>query len=229
MRPRLYISHEPDRDCLTALEFGRVDDGQPNENWRHVDGELSLLHDGSGGPPLGFRICPFSEFDTEAPDVAEIWEPPTFDAPLVGLTDVPAGEVILAVRRLLGDEPTVNRIYFDAATRESGERALGLWLCCLEAGDSMAHFALGFTLYELGRHHEAYRHLRHYAEIAPAHPWNQVWLGKAAEALGELAEAQRAYERAIELTEAGEDETDAPELLAALRAPIGKDRGDGAR
>ncbi len=32
----------------------------------------------------------------------------------------------------------------------------------------MAHFALGYTLYELGRYHEAYRHLRYYAQIAPA-------------------------------------------------------------
>jgi Flp pilus assembly protein TadD len=80
----------------------------------------------------------------------------------------------------------------------------------------MAQFALGYTLYEEGRFHEAYRHLRYYAEIAPAHPWNHVWLGKAAEAIGELAEARDAYELAIALSEAGADETEAAELLAAL-------------
>ena len=31
----------------------------------------------------------------------------------------------------------------------------------------MAHFGLGYTLYDLGRFQEAYRHLRHYTEIAP--------------------------------------------------------------
>lgn len=50
----------------------------------------------------------------------------------------------------------------------------------------MAHFALGYTLYELERYHEAYRHLRYYAQIAPAAPWNWCWFGKAAAAVGEL-------------------------------------------
>lgn len=80
----------------------------------------------------------------------------------------------------------------------------------------MAHFGLGYTLLELGRDREAYRHLRYYAEIAPAHPWNHCWFGKAAAAIGEVEEARSAYLRAIELTEAGGDETDAPELLAEL-------------
>ena len=82
----------------------------------------------------------------------------------------------------------------------------------------MAHFALGYTLYEEGRPHEAYRHLRYYVGIAPAQPWNHVWLGKAAAAIGELDEARAAYERAIELTADGGMETDAPSLLAELGA-----------
>ncbi len=97
-----------------------------------------------------------------------------------------------------------------------GEEALVAWLACLEAGDSMAHFALGYTLYDLGRYVEAYRHLRYYTEIAPSHPWNWCWFGKAAEAVGEIAEARRAYQRAIALEEAGEDETEAWDRLAAL-------------
>jgi hypothetical protein len=44
----------------------------------------------------------------------------------------------------------------------------------------MAHFALRYTVYELGRHREAYRHLRHYTEIAPHCSWNWCWYGKAA-------------------------------------------------
>ena len=68
---------------------------------------------------------------------------------------------------------------------------------------------------ELGRHHEAYRHLRYYAELAPAGAWNWCWYGKAAQAIGEIDEARRAYRRAIEL-EPSDQETDAPELLADL-------------
>ncbi len=34
------------------------------------------------------------------------------------------------------------------ATQRSGELALTNWRCCLEAGDSIAHFALGYTLYD---------------------------------------------------------------------------------
>jgi Flp pilus assembly protein TadD len=80
----------------------------------------------------------------------------------------------------------------------------------------MAHFGLGYTLYELGRFPEAYRHLRHYTEIAPCGGWNWCWLGRAAEAIGETGEARNAYERALALEDAGHEETDAAELLDAL-------------
>ena len=80
----------------------------------------------------------------------------------------------------------------------------------------MAHFGLGYTLYDLGRPQEAYRHLRHYTEIAPCGSWNWCWLGKAAEALGETSEARTAYERALELEDEGGEETDAAELLGRL-------------
>lgn len=80
----------------------------------------------------------------------------------------------------------------------------------------MAHFGLGYTLLELGRHHEGYRHLRYYAELAPAHPWVQCWLGQAALAVGERGEAIEAFERAIELEQDGGEETNAAELLEGL-------------
>ncbi len=89
----------------------------------------------------------------------------------------------------------------------------------------MAHFALGYTMFELGRFHDAYRHLRYYAQISPAHPWNHCWYGKAAEAIGEFGEAAAAYRRAIELTEEGAEETEATELLAELERRRGS--GDG--
>ncbi len=96
---------------------------------------------------LGFKLVGFSQFDVEATEVAEIWGEPLFDVPLLGLRGVPAGEVVLATRALLGDEPTINREYFsEAVATEDPEEALPLWLACLESGDSMAHFALGYTL-----------------------------------------------------------------------------------
>ncbi len=74
---------------------------------------------------------------------------------------------MLAARTLFAGEQSVNREFSSLASKHSGELALTNWRCCLKAGDSMAHFALGYTLYELGRYHEAYRQLRYYAQIAP--------------------------------------------------------------
>ena len=214
--PRLYLNHIADLDWLIALEFGRVDDAQAPENWRGVSESFGFLHEQPGGPEVGFKILDFSQFDPDAPDVAEIWDGPRFDAPVLGLCAVPAGEIVLAARALFGEQSSINRQFFSAATDAEGEEALGLWLACLQAGDAMAHFGLGYTLYELERFQEAYRHLRHYTEIAPCGSWNWRWLGKAAEAVGETAEARAAYERAIELESNGDQETDARELLERL-------------
>ena len=220
--PRLYVSHAAEYDWLAALEFGRVDDSQPPENWAGVGEQVGFLYEKPGGRCLGFKVLRFSELDVDDPEVEEIWSGPRFDVPLLGLTDASAGEVIVATRAHFGGEPSMNRVYFNAAAGESGQDALNLWRACLEVGDSMAHFALGYTLFELGRHHEAYGHLRHYVEIAPAGSWNWCWFGRAAQAIGELDEARDAYERAIELEEADGDETDAADRLAELVGEIGR-------
>jgi ADP-ribosyl-[dinitrogen reductase] hydrolase len=216
MRPRLYLNRVASFDWLIALEFGRVDDGQASENWEAVNEAFGYLRDEPGGRCLGFKVLGFSIFDAEAAELEEIWDGPRFDVPVLGLQDVNAGEIVFAARSLFGSESSVSRQFFSAAVDAKGEEALALWLACLQAGDSMAHFGLGYTLYELGRFPEAYRHLRHYTEIAPCGSWNWCWLGKAATAIGERVEAQAAYERAIELEAGGEQETDAPELLAGL-------------
>jgi hypothetical protein len=193
--PRLYLSHDGGLDWLIALEFGRVDDAQPPECWRAVNGQFALLHDVPGGRVLGLKVLAFSEFD-------------------------PEGEVVIAARAYFAGRDSLNRELFRAATAAEGEDAVALWRRCLEAGDAMAHFALGYTLLGLGRAPEAYRHLRHYTEIAPHGSWNWCWYGMAAGAVGELVEARRAYRRAIELEEAGDQETEARELLAALPDPV---------
>ncbi len=80
----------------------------------------------------------------------------------------------------------------------------------------MAHYGLGYTLYELGDFRGAYRHLRAYTEITPDNAWARSWLGRTCIALGERDEARSALQKAIVLAEEGGDETDAPELLAGL-------------
>lgn len=218
--PRLYLNHVAERDWLIALEFGRVHDSQPPENWRPVGEAFGFLHDGPDGPIVGFGVHDFAAFDADADEVSEIWAAPRFDAPALGLKAVTAGEIVLAARPFFGDRSSINRQLFRAAMTADGdpEEALELWVSCLQAGDAMAHYGLGYTLYELGRFPEAYRHLRHYTEIAPHGSWNWCWLGKAAEAVGETSEAKRAYARALELERAGDTATDAPELLDALNS-----------
>jgi tetratricopeptide (TPR) repeat protein len=216
--PILYLSHVATRDRLDALEFGRGPDGQLDGCWKGLSDEAAFLLDEPGGEIVGFSVKNFSSFDLDAPEYAPFWDDPIFDAPLLGLTGVPAAEIILAARPFLGGRPTLNRQLFDAACEMGSvdrREALDLWLQCLEAGDTMAHFALGYTMYELGEFPTAYRHLRHYTKIAPAHPWNWAWYGQAAEAIGEDEEAIAAYRRALELRENPGD-TDAGQRLAEL-------------
>lgn len=214
--PHLYLSRDQDLGYLCALEFGRVPDGQPPACWLALDEHFAYHRPPRARGPRGFHIRDLDSFDPYAPDLAEIWSEPRFDVPLLGLHAVSAGEIAIAAAAHFGSEPSINRTYFDAATNHQGEDALALWRCCLEAGDQMAHFAIGYTLLELGREHEAYGHLRHYVDLAPYCSWNWCWFGKAAAAIGETVEARRAFQRAISLTRRGDDETDAPDLLARL-------------
>ena len=217
MRTRLYLSHEPGLDVLFAKEFGIPNDGQPAECFRLVGDDFAFFHLGERGPAVGFTVTDFSTFDPDDEDLAPIWDEPLFDVPLLALREAPAGAIIRAAKLHFDGRESLNRFHFNQAVNLTGRVALKHWILCLEAGDSMAHFAIGYTLYDLGRYQEAYRHLRYYAEIAPNHPWNWVWFGKAATALGALGEARDAYQRAIQLeTEEGEEETDARELLTEL-------------
>jgi len=214
--PRLYLSHDVDLDWLIALEFGRVDDGQPSECWEGVNSRFGYLRERPDGRIVGFKVVGFAEFDPERASVRRIWDEPRFDAPLLGLTAASAGEIVTAAGFHFDGRNSINRDLFHAAMAVKGEDALVRWRQCLEAGDAMAHFALGYTAYGLRRYPEAYRHLRHYVEIAPAGAWNWCWFGYAAEAMGELAEARHAYDRAVEIEMAGGEETDADERLARL-------------
>jgi tetratricopeptide (TPR) repeat protein len=219
-RPRLFVSHDADYDYLTALEFGRVDDGQPPDRWREVTEVFHFLLDKPGGREVGFRIDEFSAFGLNRDGVSALRSGPRFDVPQLALRKAGAARIGGAATRFFAGQNSVNRDFFERATEcganEMPEQALYWWRCCLQAGDPMAHFGIGYTLCDLGRPREGLKHLEHYVRIAPHHPWNWVWLGKCLEALDRIDDARSAYRRAIGLTEGGCDETDAPELLAAL-------------
>ncbi len=213
MSVELFLSYDEHLDWLTLIEFGRVENAQPSDHWRGVSESFGFVLDGPDGREVGFKILGLSTFDPEDPEVEEIWSGPTFDVPVLGLKDSTAGEIVLAARPFLGGRSTVNRLYFNAAMGEEGEKAEELWRYCLQAGDLMAHYGLGYTLYELERYREAYRHLRAYTELVPADGWARCWLGKACGAMGDFPEARSSYLEAIRLD--GE-ETDAPALMADL-------------
>ena len=209
--PVLYINRDLELDWLIALEFGRVLDGQSDDEYLPVSEDFAFCLDAPDGDVVGFTVSDLTSFDPEP--LPELWNGLFFDAPLFGLRNVPAGAVTLAVQARLMDEPTTNRIIFGEAVSAEGEHAVALWRQCLECGDSMGHYGLGYTLLDLGRAREAYGHLRAYVEASPANAWAWCWLGRAHEALGELTDARAAYRRAVELDE---EETDAPDLLIAL-------------
>ncbi len=57
-----------------------------------------------------------------------------------------------------------------------------------------AHYGLGYTLIELGRPREAFGHLAMYTEICPRNAWAWACRGRAAQRMGETAEARRSYQ-----------------------------------
>ena len=186
MSVELFLSYDEPLDWLILIEFGSVENAQPSDHWRGVSESFGFVCNSPGGPEIGFKVLDFSKFDPESPEVEEIWEGPRFDVPVLGLKDATAGEIVLAARPFLGGHSTINRVYFNAAMQTEGEEAEELWRYCLQSGDLMAHYSLGYTLYELERYREAYRHLRAYTELVPADGWAWCWLGKACEAMGEL-------------------------------------------
>jgi hypothetical protein len=209
--PRVTLSVDDDPDWFLALEHGRVDEGQDDAAWEELAG-VEILHDDARA--VGFRIRDFSEFDPEAHP--EVWRGPRFHAPLLGLSAATVGEVVTAWRGTYGEGRTPNREAFHDGIAAEGQDALGAWHACLFAGDSMAHYALGYTFLELGETALAYRHLRFYTEIAPREAWAWCYRGQAAAARGDDDEARDCLLHAVALEREGETATDAPTHLAAL-------------
>jgi tetratricopeptide (TPR) repeat protein len=144
---------------------------------------------------------------------------------VLGLTAASAGEIMLAAGALFDGTASIGNVYFRlAADKADPAEALDLWRCCLQAGEQVAHYGVGVTLYRLERYQEAYRHLRYYNEIAPALSWGWYWYARAAVALGYGGEARRAYRPAVELDDPWQPETDGQERLASLERQRGRPR-----
>ena len=120
--PSLFISRDPDHDLLSAIEFGRVCDGQPPDAGTRCDDGFAWFVPPRLRRPRGFMILGFNEFDPFDLDASEIWGGPRFSAPTLGLFDVPAGEIVIAAKAHLGDEPTINRAYFRWRWRATARR-----------------------------------------------------------------------------------------------------------
>jgi len=222
----LHLTVDPYWDSLTAIAFGRVDDGLPPSQCPVLeeDERIALILDRPrGGPVIGFRVAEPHAVDVLALESEEVWSGPRFDVPALGLVAVSVGEVLLAVQaRYREDEPTADALHFHAAIAAGGEdprnvlQEEGNFRLALEAGDMKALFGLGYTLVEAGRPREAYDALRRYTELTPFNAWAWFWLGRACIDMGAEGEARSAFERALACEEEGSFETDAREYLEEL-------------
>jgi tetratricopeptide (TPR) repeat protein len=211
----LFLSHDPEQDWLVAVELGAVLDGRADEEYLPIDEHRAYARRDIGGPVIGFVLNRYSAFDPdEHPD---LFGGHRFDVPVLGLEQASVNEIVLSARATFGPIPTADVVVFGQAVNTQGtEDAETAWRVCLAAGNPKAHFGLGYTLWERGQLHEAYRHLRRYTELAKRNSWAWCWLGKACVSLAEVGEARAAFERALELEAAGSFETDARELLRSL-------------
>ena len=218
------LSIDPSLERLTVIEHGRVWDGQPDFSQLESEERIQMLSE--DGRTVAFVAHEPFDIDLDAVTDTELWEGPKFLVPALGLPPSSIGEILLTVRaRYRPDEPTADVAYFHLATAaDDPEEALFLWRIVIEAGDMKGHFDYGYTLLDLGRHHEAYTHLRRYTELTPLNSWAWCWFGKACEAIDDRDGATEAYREAILLERDGADETDAPELLDAMTpGPVNRD------
>lgn len=213
----LHLSVNVIEDWIEGVEYGGVIDGRPASQTIELDDEVRLLRRTENGPVCGFAVRGYSTTDLDA---LSLFEGPRFRVPLLGFDAATVGEIVLTARSRF-QVPTADVCFFQRALAcadegEDLEAAASHWLSCAEAGDMRGLFGLGYTLFDLGRHHEAYSQLRRYSELAPHNSWAWLWLGRAAEAVGETAEAADAYRAAISRQNEGSFRTDAAARLRVL-------------
>ncbi len=220
-RVPLHLAVNVDEGWIEAVEFGQVVDGRPDEQLTLVAPDVRLVRHVATSEVVGFTVLNYPTADLDGlGDVA--FAGPRFAVPALGLDAATIGEIVLAVRGRL-TESTADVAFFARALQcaeDEGDLAAAAanWRSCLQAGDMRGHFGLGYTLYDLGHNREAYDHLRRYSELAPHNSWAWLWLGRAAEGIGETAEAGEAYRAAIRREREGSFRTDALERLRDLDA-----------
>src|SRR5689334_21053794 len=108
----LHLTVDPWWGTLTALAFGRTDDGLPRSQVLVLNGEqrIHLLVDApSRGPIIGFRVSAPHAVEVEAVDTETLWAGPRFDVPALGLRDATIGEILIAAQaRFAPDEATAD-------------------------------------------------------------------------------------------------------------------------
>ena len=206
----LSLTVDRQNDCLYAIEFAKVIDAKH----MYLDDSFAYVLDEPFGDMIGFVVDELDEYDPNQTEA--IWEGPEFVVPALPLPKSTAGELVAAALALYEGRSTANAETFHAAVSSGEGHDIDAWIECLGAGELKAHFGLGYTYWEHGLFAMAYTHLRHYTTLVPRNSWAWCWLGKACLSLGQSSEAREAFERAIELEEAGSYETDARELLAEL-------------
>ena len=213
----LHLSVNVAHDWIEGVEFGAVIDGRPPSQLVELSSDARYVLRAEEGPVCGFAMHGFASADL---DELGAFEGPRFAVPLLGLDAATLGEIVLIARGRF-EVSTADVCFFSLAVScadEEGdiEAAAGHWLSCAESGDMRGLFGLGYSLFDLDRHHEAYSHLRRYRELAPHNSWAWLWLGRAAEAVGELDEAAHAYRTAVRRQREGSFRTDAHTRLRAL-------------
>jgi tetratricopeptide (TPR) repeat protein len=200
-----------------VLERGYVDDGLEPGRKLEICEHVSLILDVDRRRCAGFIFGKLSVFDFEAPASSVVWSGPRFDVPALGVEQGTVGLVAATARLVLGELRTPDRVVFDAAVRtEDSIEALTLWEACLDEGNELARYALGYTLLALGRAREAHEQLKRYSSLVRRNAWAWCYLGQACEQLEDWEGAEYAYRQALESTDAGSFDTDADERLAAL-------------
>jgi hypothetical protein len=110
-----------------ALEYGRIDEGQPLD-WRGpVGDDMGCFHDGPVGQEVGFKALPLCAIDIDADELSEIWGDPRFDVPMLGLTAAGSREIIVAARAFCVGRSSLGDEFLTRAVEADGEDALELW------------------------------------------------------------------------------------------------------
>lgn len=76
-----FLSYGQGLEWLEVAPYGTVLDRQSPDRWDDVSEQFGYFLDRPQGRPVGFKVLEFSFFDSEDPQVAEIFSGPRFTVP----------------------------------------------------------------------------------------------------------------------------------------------------